>query len=140
MDQRLSMITLGVRDIGRSREFYEKGLGWKISPKSQENFVLFQIGGLVLGLYPRELLAEDAGIALGQGFSGVTLAYNVRNKTEVAQILERAERAGAHILKAAQDVFWGGYSGYFTTLDEHLFEVAWNPFWPLDEKGNVDVS
>lgn len=147
MDQRLNLITLGVRDIGRSREFYENGLGWKVSPKSQENLVLFQIGGLVLALYPQELLAEDIGIPASATAAthqasppSFTLAYNARSKAEVDDLLAQAQQAGAHILKPAQDVFWGGYSGYFRSLDGHFFEIAWNPFWPLDDKGHVDIS
>lgn len=130
MEARLSLLTLGVSDLARARDFYEK-LGFKVRPESQGNVVFFQLAGLWLGLYPRQLLAEDAGCeAAGTGFRGVSLAHNVRSKAEVAQILEEARAAGGRIVKPAQDVFWGGHSGYFADPDEHLWEVAWNPhFW-----------
>ena len=140
MEQRLSVITLGVEDLERSKDFYQNTLGWKVAQKSQEEIVLFQIGGMVLALYPKADLAQDACLPLGAGFGGITLAYNAKSKQEVDQILEQVQKEGGHILKAAQDVFWGGYSGYFQDPDGYPFEVAWNPFWPLDDQGNIDVS
>jgi predicted lactoylglutathione lyase len=137
MEQRLSLITLGVADLEKSKAFYEQGLGWTASPKSSENLVLFQIGGMVLALYAKEALAEDVGLPEGKGFGGMTLAYNTRTKEEVDQVLHQAKQAGAKVLKSAQDVFWGGYSGYFADLDGHPIEVAWNPFWSIDEAGEM---
>lgn len=139
MEQRLSVVTLGVADLERSRRFYEVGLGWTASAASQEGVVFFQLGGMVLTLYPRPALAEDAGLpdAPAPRFSGITLAYNVRDRNEVADVLETAVKAGGSLLKPAQDVFWGGHSGYFADPDGHAWEVAWNPFWPLDADGAV---
>ena len=139
MEQRLSAITLGVADLKRSRQFYEAGLGWRASTASQDGIVFFQLGGLVLALYPRPALAEDAAVpdASAAGFAGITLAYNVRSRDDMATILALAVKAGATLLKPAQEVFWGGYHGYFADLDGHAWEVAWNPFWPLDPDGSV---
>jgi len=139
MEQRLSVVTLGVADLERSRRFYEAGLGWTASPASQDGVVFFQLGGLVLALYPRPALAEDSGLpdTPAPRFSGITLAYNVRSRDEVADVLETAVEAGGTLLKPARDVFWGGHSGYFADPDGHTWEVAWNPFWPLDADGAV---
>ncbi|NUM82296.1 VOC family protein [bacterium] len=140
MRQKLNMITLGVEDIERAVGFYEKGLGWKRSSASIDDLVLFPLGGIVLALYPRKLLAEDATVsAEGNGFSGITLSYNARNKNEVEQTLKQVEKLGAKIIKPAQKVFWGGFSGYFKDLDGHLIEVAHNPFWEMDENGNLQL-
>jgi uncharacterized protein len=137
-EPRLNMVTLGVADVGKARQFYETGLGWGASPASQGDIVFFQLGAMVLALYPREALAEDAGVEVaGGGFSGITLAYNVRAKEEVAAFLSAAEAAGGKIVKPAEAVFWGGQSGYFADLDGHLWEVAWNPHFALNERGEV---
>ncbi len=137
-EPRLNMVALGVADVEKARRFYETGLGWKASSASEGNIVFFQLGAAVLTLYPREALAEDACVeAAGGGFSGVTLAHNVRTKEEVAAILSVAQAAGGKIVKPAQDVFWGGHSGYFADLDGHLWEVAWNPHFALNERGEV---
>jgi uncharacterized protein len=141
IEPRLSIVTLGVADLVRARRFYEEGLGWKASSASQGNIVFFQLGGMALALYPREALAEDACVdAKGSGFSGITLAYNVRAKAEVSAFLAVAEAAGGKILKPAQDVFWGGHSGYFADPDGHLWEVAWNPYSKLNERGELVLS
>src|ERR1035438_7916681 len=114
MEQRVSIITLGVADLKRSREFYER-LGWRRSMAKAEGVVFFQAGGMALALYPRYELAKDANVAPhGDGFRGISLAYNARNRGEVDSVLEDAEAAGAKLLKAAQEAFWGGYSGYFS--------------------------
>jgi uncharacterized protein len=140
MEPRLNVITLGVSDLKRAREFYEDGLGWKASPASQGDIVFFQLGGLALALYPRELLAEDATIdSSGAGFRCVTLAHNVREKENVAKILTAAKAAGAKIVKPAQDTFWGGRSGYFADPDGHLWEIAWNPHFSLNARGEVEL-
>jgi hypothetical protein len=140
MEARLSIVTLGVSDLKRARKFYEVGLGWKASSASQDTIVFFQLGGIVLALYPHELLADDATVhAAGSGFRGFTLAHNVREKPEVAEILRVAESAGGKIVKPAQDVFWGGHSGYFADPDGHLWEVAWNPHFRLNQRGEVKL-
>jgi predicted lactoylglutathione lyase len=131
MEPRISMITLGVSDLKKSRKFYEKGLGFPVRPESQDDVVFFGLTSTWLGLYPRESLAKDAEVpAKGSGFRGVTLAHNVRAKKEVDALLAQAKKAGAKIMKPAQEVFWGGYSGYFADPDGFLWEVAYNPhFW-----------
>lgn len=131
MEPRLSLITLGVSDLARSRKFYEQGLGLPVRPESQDSVVFIGLHGLWLGLFAREALAEDAQVpAEGSGFRAVTLAHNVRAKAEVDALMAQAERAGAKITRPAQEVFWGGYTGYFSDPDGHLWEVAYNPhFW-----------
>ncbi|MEA4836507.1 MAG: VOC family protein, partial [Anaeromusa sp.] len=114
MRQKLNLVTLGVRDLAKSREFYQQGLGWKPSSASQESIVFFDLGGVALALYSREELAADATIAAaGTGFSGLTLAYNAKSEKEVDSVLKEARAAGAALVKAPQKVSWGGYSGYF---------------------------
>jgi len=135
MEQRISLITLGVAEAGKSRQFYER-LGWKASGASEAAVVFFQLGGMGLALYGREALAEDANVAAGSGgFGGIALAYNVRRREEVDAVLAEAQQAGGTILKAAQEAFWGGYSGYFADLDGYPWEVAWNPGFGLAEDG-----
>ena len=137
MEQRVSIITLGVADLGRSREFYER-LGWRRSMAKEEGIVFFQAGGMALALYPRSELAKDANIAAdGQGFNGVALAYNARTREEVDSVLVEAKVAGARILKPAEQAFWGGYSGYFSDPDGFLWEVAWNPSFPIAADGSI---
>ena len=134
MEQRVSLITLGVADMARSAGFY-RALGWN-EVESPDGVVAFDLIGQTLGLYPRAKLAGDIGLpeeALGHG--AMTLSYNVREKGEVAQVLEAARAAGARVLKEAGDVFWGGHHGYFADPDGHVWEVAFNPFSPLSEKG-----
>jgi len=138
LEQRLSIVTLGVDDLARARAFYE-ALGWRIaSEENADSIVCFTLNGVGFALYPREKLAEDIGLRAGGGNAtgAVTLAYNVREREDVAKALDEAERAGGAIVKPAQDVFWGGHSGYFADPDGHLWEVAWNPFSPLDDAGN----
>ena len=140
MRQKLTLITLGVTNLAKAVNFYEKGLSWKRSPGSTENLVLFDLGGVGLALYSRKMLAEDATVSeAGSGFSGITLSYNAKNEAEVDQVLAEVSKLGATIVKPAQKVFWGGYSGYFKDLDGHLIEVAYNPFWELDEKGSIKI-
>jgi len=138
MEQRLSLVSLGVADIAESTRFYN-ALGWKhAESQSNEAITFFQMGGIILGLYGRAALAEDAQVADSEpGFSGVALAHNTRSKDEVDAVLALAEKAGATIKKPAQEVFWGGYSGYFADPDGHLWEVAWNPFFPIADDGSV---
>lgn len=140
MRQKLNLVTLGVNDFNRSVNFFETGLGWEKSSASMEGLALFPLGGIVLVLHPRKDLAEDAAVnAEGSGFSGFTLSYNAKSEGEVDAVLKKVESLGATIIKLAQKVYWGGYSGYFKDLDGHLFEVAHNPFWELDEKDNLKL-
>nr|WP_207766079.1 VOC family protein [Solimonas fluminis] len=130
MKPRISMITLAVRDMAESVRFYEQGLGLP-RMNSDPNVAFFRLNGSWLGLYGREALAEDVGIpAAGNGFSGFTLAHNLESEDEVDAMMAQALEAGARLVKPAQKVFWGGYSGYFSDPDGHLWEVAHNPhFW-----------
>jgi len=138
MEQRVSLITLGVSDLKRSTEFYER-LGWRSMAKS-DGIVFFQTGGMALALYPRHELAKDAtGSAEGQGFRGITLAHNTRNRAEVDSVLREAASAGAKIVKPAEEAFWGGYSGYFSDPDGFLWEVAWNPGFAIAEDGSIRI-
>ena len=139
MEQRISMITLGMRDLERARAFYE-ALGFQEAKASTDTVVFYDMGGFALGLYGWDALAEDAAVsAEGEGFRGVALAYNVRMRDDVAKVLKHAEAAGATIVKQAEDVFWGGHSGYFADPEGHLWEVAWNPHTQLDEDGGFYV-
>ena len=140
MEQRLSLVTLGVADLERARRFYEEGLGWRRGNAHAE-VVFFQIGGAVLALWSRDALAADARLpGVGNGFGGIALAHNTRTRAEVDQVLAEAEAAGATILKRAEEASWGGYSGYFADPDGHPWEVAWNPEWTLLEDGSVRLK
>ncbi len=135
MEQRLTLITLGVADLARSTAFYE-GLGWTRSARGAEGVAFFQAGGLVLSLYPRADLAKDADLSPdGTGFPGFSLAYNARTRDEVDAVLAEAVAAGGTLVKPAYDIFWGGYVGFFKDPDGFLWEVAWNPTFPLTEDG-----
>ncbi len=130
MEPRLSFVTLGVADLERATRFYEAGLGLT-RLDSPPTVSFFELGRTWLALYPRQLLAEDAGVpAAGSGFPGFALAHNVRSKAEADRLLEDAARAGGRIVKPAQEADWGGYSGYFADPDGFLWEVAWNPRFP----------
>ncbi|MBN8859812.1 MAG: VOC family protein [Sphingobacteriales bacterium] len=140
MRQKLNLITLGVDDFERSLAFYEKGLGWKKSDKSMDGLALFPLGGIVLALHPRHELAEDTTLKYQpSAFSGLTISYNAKSEEEVDEVLKQVAKLGATIVKPAQKVYWGGYSGYFRDLDGYLFEVAYNPFWELDENNNLKL-
>ena len=139
MRPRLTLVTLGVADMGRARRFYA-ALGFRASAASQDEVVFFEAGGVVLGLFGRAALARDAHLTdSAPGFSGVALAHNCASEAEVDAVLAEAVAAGARLVKPAQKVFWGGYSGYFADPDGHLWEVAFNPFWPLDANGHVQL-
>ena len=131
MEPRISIITLCVSDLPRSVAFYRDGLGLTLFDENTESIAFFRNRGTWLALYPREALAADVGIsAEGSGFSGVTLAHNLRSREEVDALLDVAVSAGAILVKPPQDTFWGGYSGYFSDPDGYLWEIAWNPhFW-----------
>jgi len=136
MEQRVSLITLGVDDLRRARDFYE-ALGWRSRAKPDDDVVFFQAGGLVLALWDRARLAEDSGVELGSGWSGVTLAYNVRAPEEVDDVIEQARRAGARIAREPGKTFWGGYSGAFVDTEGYPWEVAHNPRWTVTPDGAV---
>ena len=139
MRQKLNLITLGVDDFKKSLTFYEK-LGWKKSDKSMDDLALFSLGGITLALYPRQELAKDVTIAFQSSvFPGITISYNAKSEKEVDEVMEEVKRLGATIIKRAQKVFWGGYSVYFKDLDGYVFEVAYNPFWELDENDNLKL-
>jgi uncharacterized protein len=139
MEPRVSLITLGVADIERSREFYE-ALGWRSSSKPEDGVVFFQSGGMVLALWSREELAKDSGVADSGGWGGVTLAYNVASPAGVDAFLERARAAGAELPRTGAETFWGGYSGVFIDPDGHPWEIAHNPFWTVTDDGDVRLS
>ena len=141
MNQHLHLVTLGVRDFEKSKNFYTEILGWSASSSSNEDVTFFQAGGIVLSIYPREKLAEDALVdPEGSGFVGFTLAYNARSESEVDEIIRELKSKGVKILKEPQKVFWGGYSSYFADPDGYCWEVAYNPFFPFDENGNLKLE
>jgi uncharacterized protein len=135
---RVSLITLGVADLARSRAFYE-ALGWRSTATPDDDVVFFQSGGMVLALWGRTALAADSGVVDGGGWGGVTLANNVGSPAEVDAVIEAARAAGATIARQGAPTFWGGYSGAFIDLDGHPWEVAHNPFWTLDDDGSIHL-
>jgi len=141
MNQHLHLVTLGVRDFETSKKFYTETLGWKASSASNEDVTFIQAGGVVISLFSREKLAEDALVAPeGNGFAGITLAYNAQSEAEVDEIIRDLKTKGVKILKEPQKVFWGGYSSYFADPDDNCWEVAYNPFFPFDESGNLKLD
>jgi predicted lactoylglutathione lyase len=138
MEQRLSLITLGVRDLARARAFYE-ALGWRTNAAPGDDVVFFQALGMVVALWDRARLAEDSGVEDGGGWGGVTLAYNARSPAEVDAVVEQARAAGAAIPREPGETFWGGYSGMFVDPDGHPWEVAHNPRWTIGEDGGVTI-
>jgi predicted lactoylglutathione lyase len=138
VEQRVSLITLGVGDLGRSRAFYE-GLGWTTRAQPGDDVVFFQAGGMIVALWDRARLAEDSAVEDGGGWGGVTLAYNTRSRQEVDSVIEEARRAGGTIGREPGETFWGGYSGVFIDPDGHPWEVAHNPAWTIGEDGSVRV-
>jgi predicted lactoylglutathione lyase len=137
MEQRLSLVTLGSRDVKRAREFYE-ALGWKTS-WTDDDVVFFQAGCMIVALWGREKVAEDAGVEDSGGWGGVALAYNTRSPEEVDSVLAEAQAAGAEITRAGGETFYGGYSGVFVDLDGHAWEVAHNPHWTIGDDGSVTL-
>jgi uncharacterized protein len=133
MDSRISIITLGVKDVQKSFLFYKDILGFLSEKGIEGDIVFFQLKHMILALYPKDLLAKDACIPEdGKGFSGITLAYNVKSKQDVDQIINELKVKGVKITKEPQDVFWGGYHAYFEDLDGYLWEVAWNPYFNVN--------
>jgi catechol 2,3-dioxygenase-like lactoylglutathione lyase family enzyme len=132
VEQRLTLISLGVANFEHSVRFYRDGLGWELWAGSGGDFAMFPLkGGIALALYPRNLLAADAGVSDTGGFGGITLAHNVPTRPEVEVLLQAAVNAGGRLLRAASEKEWGGYSGYFADPDGHPWEVAWNPHFAL---------
>lgn len=141
MDRRLSIVTLGVSDLERARRFYGEVLGWKPAPQSAGEILFFQAGGVILALYPRPLLAKEAGIDPGgSGWGGFTLSQNVPEREDVDRVLAELAARGVRIIRPAEDVFWGGRSGYFADPDGNPWEVAWNPGFPLDAAGIIRLE
>jgi catechol 2,3-dioxygenase-like lactoylglutathione lyase family enzyme len=138
VEQRLSLVTLGVADLGRAKAFYE-ALGWRGQSPS-DDVVFFQAGGMIVALWGRGQLAEDSVVADEGGWGGITLAHNVRSPEEVDAVLAEAERAGGTVARPGAATFWGGYSGVFHDPDGHAWEVAHNPFWTLHPDGSISLS
>jgi uncharacterized protein len=139
MDQRLSLVTLGVSDLARSRAFYE-ALGWTTGAAPADDVCFFQCGGMIVALWSRKSLAEDSTVEDTGGWGGITLAYNTRSSAEVDEVLREAEAAGATIGRPGAETFWGGYSGVFIDPDGHPWEVAHNPHWTIGPDGSVTLA
>jgi predicted lactoylglutathione lyase len=137
--QRVSLITLGVSDLGRARSFYE-AVGWRTGAAPGDDVVFFQAGEMVMALWDRARLAEDSGVEDAGGWGGITLALNFGSREEVDAVLEEARAAGAVIAREAAESFWGGYSGVFIDPDGHPWEVAHNPHWTVTEDGGVELG
>jgi catechol 2,3-dioxygenase-like lactoylglutathione lyase family enzyme len=138
VEQRLSLVTLGVRDLSRSRAFYES-LGWRSGAAPDDDVVFFQAGGMIVALWDRAALADDSGVEDSGGWGGVTLAFNARSPEEVDAVVAEARAAGATIGKEPGPTFWGGYSAVFVDPDGHPWEVAHNPFWTIGDDGSVTL-
>ena len=139
MDQRLSLITLGISDLDRARKFYG-ALGWKTGAKEADDVAFFQAGCMIVALWDRAKLAEDTVVTDGGGWGGMTLAYDTRDTDEVDRVIEEARKAGATIAREPAETFWGGYSGVFIDPDGHPWEIAHNPHWTLTEDGGVRLN
>jgi catechol 2,3-dioxygenase-like lactoylglutathione lyase family enzyme len=138
MEQRVSLVTLGVRDLERARTFYE-ALGWTTRAEPGDDVVFFRAGGMVVALWDRARLAEDSGVDDAGGWGGVTFAHNVRSPEEVDAVTAEARRAGAEVVREPAETFWGGYSAAFTDPEGHPWEVAHNPRWTIREDGSIDL-
>jgi uncharacterized protein len=139
VEQRLSLITLGVADLARARRFYEQ-LGWRTNAAPGDDVVFFQAGGMIVALWDRQRLADDTVVSDSGGWGGVTLAYNARSPAEVDAVIEEARSAGGTIARPGGETFWGGYSGVFVDPDGHPWEVAHNPDWTISEDGSVTLA
>ena len=139
MEQRLSLVTLGVRDLARARSFYE-ALGWTTGAAPGDDVVFFQAGGMIFALWGRAQLEEDSAVTDAHGWGGITLAYNARSPDEVDAVLREAETAGATVPRAGAATFWGGYSGVFVDPEGHPWEVAHNPHWTIEKDGSVRLG
>jgi catechol 2,3-dioxygenase-like lactoylglutathione lyase family enzyme len=136
VDQRISLVTLGVSDLARSRAFYET-LGWESKAEPDADVIFFQTGTAIIGLWDRASLAEDSGVEDTGGWGGITLAHNVRSPEQVDEVLEEARAAGGTVVREGAETFWGGYSGVFHDPDGHPWEVAHNPGWRLLADGSI---
>jgi hypothetical protein len=139
VEQRVSLVTLGVSDLARARAFYE-GMGWTTGAAPADDVAFFQAGGMVVALWSREQLAEDSVMTDSGGWGGVTLAHNVRSAAEVDAVLAEARAAGGTVLREGAATFWGGYSGVFADPDGHPWEIAHNPHWTIRDDGSVSLS
>jgi predicted lactoylglutathione lyase len=139
VEQRLSLITLGVADLARARAFYE-ALGWRTNAAPEDDVVFFQAGGMIVALWDRAELAKDSGVEDSGGWGGVTPAYNTRSPAEVDAVIEEARAAGARIAREPAATFWGGYSGVFVDPEGHPWEVAHNPHWQIADDGSVRLG
>jgi uncharacterized protein len=139
MDQRLSLVTLGVADLARARAFYE-ALGWVTEAGPGDDVVFFQAGGMIVALWGRGQLAQDSGVDDAAGWGGVTLALNLRSPAEVDEVLAEARSAGARIAREGAETFWGGYSGVFLDPEGHPWEIAHNPHWTIGDDGSTRLS
>jgi catechol 2,3-dioxygenase-like lactoylglutathione lyase family enzyme len=138
MQQKLTIVSLGVADLKTADHFYENCFGWKKTGDSNESISFFKLNGILLALYNREKLAEDAQVdPSGNGFKGFTLAHILKSKEEVDNLFETLKAKDVKVVKAAEEVFWGGYSGYIADPDGNLWEIAYNPYMTMDEEGNV---
>lgn len=138
MEQRVTIIGIGVSDLKTLTAFYEHKFNWTKTKSSTDTISFFQLNGVLLSLYPRTELAKDAGVdSEGSGFKGFSLAYNTKSKEEVDNIIKNLRDNGVEIVKEPEEVFWGGYSGYVADPDGNLWEIAFNPFLTLDEHGNT---
>lgn len=135
MEQRISLVTLGVDDLDRATTFYE-AMGWRRSMREAEGVAFFQAGGLGLSLYPRADMARDSGLAETRG-NAIVLSHNVRERAEVDAVLAEAVAAGGCVHQAPVDTFWGGYAGAFADPDGHVWEIAWNPGFPIAADGSI---
>jgi catechol 2,3-dioxygenase-like lactoylglutathione lyase family enzyme len=139
VEQRVSLVTLGVRDLARARAFYE-ALGWTTGAAPADDVVFFQCGGMILALWGRDQLAEDSVMKDGAGWGGIALAYNTRSPEEVDAVIEQARAAGATIARPGAETFWGGYSAVFVDPEGHPWEVAHNPHWAVGPDGSVNLN
>ena len=141
MKARLNIVTLGVKDLPKSIEFYQTALGWQPSNDSDDNIAFFNHGGIILGLYPLNALAKDAEISPKRsGFSGVTLAINLESKEAVDELYQRVINKGGKSLVEPRETFWGGYDCYFADPDDNTWEIAWAPLWKYDEQGSLIID
>jgi len=139
VEQRLSLVTLGVRDLARARAFYE-ALGWQTGAGADDDVVFFQAPAMIVSLWDRASLAADSGVVDGGSWGGVTLAHNVRSPAEVDAVIEEARAAGATVAREPAETFWGGYSGVFVDPDGHPWEVAHNPHWRVADDGSTQLG
>jgi len=138
MKPRLNIVTLGVKNLQKSKEFYQTALGWQPTKDSDDKIVFFNHGGIVLGLYLLDDLAKDAEVSpVREGFSGITLAINLETKESVDELYNSVVNEGGKSLVGPRETFWGGYDCYFADPDGHPWEIAWAPFWKFDEQGSL---